>query len=134
MAAAMDFSSIFEFRRALSCCCTVTYSPFSPRNLLTPIRRSDFRPYMDLFFGRAFGWNFSMRLFYGLPIELSELPAANDEGIARLEAINATPVELMPYLPKSLYEEPLRDFLLGLIPAYHAAQEIHNRAALWLVE
>jgi hypothetical protein len=134
MDAIMDFSSIHRFQRDLRCCCTITYITFNPRNLVTPIERSRFRPYMEDFFERAFRFNFSMQLFYGVSHDIDDLPEIYEQGIAGMERFNSMPVRLMPYLPGTLYEEPLRDFMLGLIPAHHAAQEIHNRVSLWLVE
>jgi hypothetical protein len=38
------------------------------------------------------------------------------------------------YLPPAVYEAPIEQFMLGLITAQAAAQEIHNRMSLWLIE
>ncbi|MCL1786682.1 MAG: hypothetical protein FWG38_01740 [Defluviitaleaceae bacterium] len=38
------------------------------------------------------------------------------------------------YLPPAVYEAPIEQFMLGLITAQAAAQEIHNRVSLWLIE
>ncbi|MCL2286448.1 MAG: hypothetical protein FWC32_08810 [Firmicutes bacterium] len=38
------------------------------------------------------------------------------------------------YLPPAVYEAPIQQFMLGLIRAQAAAQEIHNRVRLWLIE
>jgi len=111
---------------------------FGSGNLMSPIKRAYLRPHVEAYFYRHFGNPLEMdtqrRRYYGLPLIPTERNIQLDHAIGRLEAFSKMPVVLAPYLPGSLYEDPLADFMAGTISAQHAADIIHNRVALWLIE
>jgi len=111
---------------------------FGNHNLMTPIKRSYLRQHMMSFFYRYFEDMLTMdwaRLrFYDIPFIPDERRQAYDGAIASLEVFNDMPAVVMRYLPEKFYEDILEEFLLGLTIGQQAADEIHNRVALWLIE
>lgn len=56
------------------------------------------------------------------------------EALSNLEEINRMPVTLLPYLPPVLFEDVMEDFWLGFVTAQEAADVVHGRMVLWLIE
>jgi len=111
---------------------------FGSHNLMSPIKSTYLRPHLRSYFYRVFEDVMTMdnarRRFYGLSVMPDERRLEIEAAIDRLEAFNKMPAVVMPYLPGSLYEGPLEEFMLGRIHARQAADIIHNRVALWLIE
>jgi len=111
---------------------------FGNNNLMTPIKREYTEPHIRRVFYRNFEdmmtayW--AKRGFYGIPLIPSEILEAYSGAINRLANFNEMPMVLKPYLSGSLYEDPLEDFMLGVISAWQAVEEINNRIGLWLIE
>jgi len=111
---------------------------FGNHSLMTPIKRRYTEPHVRRIFYRyfedimtAYG---AKRRFYGIPASPVEARPAFDEAIVRLEVFNDMPMVLKPYIPASLYWDPIEEFMLGLISAWQVAEEINNRIGLWLIE
>ena len=106
----------------------------------TAIRREYFEPRLRAnlnYFFIEFERSHHRRNIYGLPVEIDDLGvivAVIDEAINRKEPLNERPVTLLQYIPAGLYENVLEEFLQGFITAQQAADEMHNRIALWLIE
>jgi len=106
---------------------------FRLTNRLSPIREECFNRYYIMFFEHAFANSF-LRNRYNIPLFGDGASIMFADVFSRMEALNAMPVMVTPYIPSALYESPLQDFLIGLITAQEAADLIHNRIALWLIE
>jgi len=110
---------------------------FGRFNWVTPIKRSYFRPHMEVAIRYAVDdgpGGPSMRNIYQIPFALDEREIVIQEAFARLEAFNDMPVVLMPFLPEDLFVDIVHEFMLGLTTSQQAAEEIHNRVTLWLIE
>ena len=83
---------------------------------------------MDAIFGSQF--NSSVRNEETRPQEI-------EQAMARLAHFNEMPAVVPPFIPDGLREglfETLDQFMRGLITAEAAAQQMHNRMTLWLME
>lgn len=112
-----------------------TITPFfGDGSISIPIRREDFRPHMENVLNRAFREDGRARTFMGIPNSSAERVDIYEDAIARKQAFIEMPVAMMPFMPFELFEDHLDAFLLGSISSQEAANEIHNRIALWLIE
>jgi len=100
----------------------------------TPINRSYFLPHITSLFEVFLTQDPYRRSIYGIPFVADEQTRMYNDAISRFEAFNSMPVVVMPYIPSELFENPLHEFLSGFITAQEAAEIIHNRVSLWLIE
>ena len=106
----------------------------------TAIRREYFRPRLEEMFNFMFLESPTAAERRSV-FNISEYEAADvgninrlNEAISRMEGFNEMPFTLLPFIPTDLYQNYLQDFLLGFITAQQAADGLHNRISLWLIE
>ena len=107
-------------------------SDLGHNSLLTPIIRDMFREHAR----RAMDFRLSMpgEMWVGIDTPAAR-PAAIERALDEMAALNEMPMVLIrKAIPHSLFEEPLEQFMLGLITAEAAAQRMQNTVALWLIE
>jgi hypothetical protein len=101
----------------------------------TPIERSYTADYTIAAFEHHFREDTTMqRTYYGIPDGTDARRTYFENALARLEAFNEMPAAVAPHISRDFYENIIFEFSLGVISAQQAAQEIHNRIALWLIE
>lgn len=111
---------------------------FGPRILISPIERSLLVSHMNAYFYRTFEDVMTMdrllRNYLGIPMMPEERRRTFDDAIARLMAFNDSPSVVVRYLPASLYMDTINEFMMGMIIAQQAAEELNSRVGLWLIE
>jgi len=105
---------------------TIIYRPNSQAHL-----ESGF----SVFTGLWGNWTVSQSVL-GLP--RAERQQQIDNAVARVQQLNEMPVTRPSFFPRSLWQGIEDDIItplsLGIIDSQEAAQQIHNRVALWLIE
>jgi hypothetical protein len=144
--AAADGDLAWEFTKSL----ILTVADFTPNapigfnytkhQLSSPIQREYFTYHITSGFYMATGryptsfHGMSMSQFCIGAQTFHEIPPHFDEAIERIAFYNAMPISPEHFIPRNVYESPLKDFYLGLITAREAAQELDRRLALWFME
>ena len=103
------------------------HAPWGRYTLNTPISRAYFETHFTENLARIFD-----------DTHLGEAPYAPEQvgrALARVANYNEMPMAYrnMP-IPRSLYWDILEQFIRGLITPEDAAQQLHNRVSLWLIE
>ena len=108
--------------------------------LSTPIRRSNFDSHVRTSLNEAIAFDSELGS-HGIFADSVHYPGTQQQeienAITRLAAFNEMPVALIPFFPQGLSDglfEIYDQFLRGLITSHAAAQDMHNRVALWLIE
>jgi len=107
---------------------------FSRNILTTPIKRSYTRQNTMSVLEFRFRDDIFARQFYGLPETAAGQQEPFEDALAILEYYNAMPAVLRPAISSTFYEDAMQNFMLGFSTAQQAAEEIHNRVTLWLIE
>ena len=110
---------------------------FGGYTVTSPINREYYRLLIDSIIYnefQRFEHNFTRRMYYGFPFEVNDAYDTFLDAINRLDEFNRMPAVVKPILPRDLYGDIFENFLIGAITAGQAADEIHNRVALWLIE
>ena len=110
----------------------------------TPIRRELFEGHLKAGLYTAVDWESRVRQHTGLESVFAEgvvNPATRqgyiDAAVERVAAYNRMPVVALPFFPEGLtaaLTETIENFIRGTITTQAAAQDIHNRVSLWLIE